>query len=108
MLCLEFSTYRFKKHGIDVTAIPVTGDNPYPELPAHNICIATEVMEHVLKPAEVYKNISKALEIGGVLHGNFEDHYHGLFHPSGDLKELREQLRDNFQIIESRFYRRIR
>ena len=108
MLCLEFSAYRFKKHGIDVTAIPVTQDNPYPKLPKHNICIATEVMEHVPRPLEVYRNIYESLEVGGILHGNFEDHAHGLYHPSGDLKELREQLPNNFQVIEPRFYKRIR
>jgi 2-polyprenyl-3-methyl-5-hydroxy-6-metoxy-1,4-benzoquinol methylase len=108
MLCLQFSTYRFKKHGIDVTAIPVTKNNLYPELPAHNICIATEIMEHVPKPLEVFKNISKALDVGGVLHGNFENHEQGLYHLSGDLKELRDELTGDFQIIKPRFYKRIR
>ena len=107
-LSLEFAEFRFKKNGFDIEIIPVTKNDPYPKLPKHNICIATETMEHVPKPLIAYQNIYDALEIGGVLYGNFEDHEKGTFHPSWKLHDLRERISLEFEQIGYRLYKKIK
>ncbi|MCP4709281.1 MAG: methyltransferase domain-containing protein [Planctomycetes bacterium] len=105
-LVLEFAEYRIKENGIDVVAIPVNKDNLYPKLPKHNICIATEVMEHVCQPVLVYQNIYESMETGGILYGNFEDHDPGMFHVSPDLHELRDKVSENYEQIGPRTYKK--
>jgi 2-polyprenyl-3-methyl-5-hydroxy-6-metoxy-1,4-benzoquinol methylase len=105
-LILEFAKFRFEKHGINVETIPVTKDNLYPKLPVHNICIATEVMEHVIQPLKVYQNIYDSLEQEGILYGNFEDHKKEMFHVSPHLGELRERIATDFQPIVNLCYKK--
>jgi len=105
-LHLEFTEYRFKKHGIDTEVIKVTSDNLYPKLPKHNICIATEVMEHVFEPLALYQNINNALDPKGILHGNFSDHTKGMFHVSPNLKDLRETVKQDFEQLDPLTYRK--
>lgn len=107
-LVLEFAGFRFKKHGINVEFIPVSKSNPYPKLPRHNICLATEVMEHVCQPLKAYRNIHDAMESGGILYGNFEDHEKGIFHVSPLLKDLREKIVRDFQPVGLRCYKKIK
>ena len=107
-LVLEFAEYRLGKNGIDAATIPVNKDNLYPKLPQHNICIATEVMEHVCQPVFAYQNIRESMETGGILYGNFEDHEAGMFHVSPDLQELRDKLSENYKQIGPRTYKKIR
>lgn len=105
-LTLDFAEYRFRKHGIDVETIPVSKDELYPKLPKHNICIATEVMEHLNNPLTAYENIYHSMEVGGVLYGNFEDHKGGMFHVSPDLSTLRKRTEKDFEKIGFRCYRK--
>jgi len=107
-LVLEFAEYRLKKNGINVESIPVNKDNLYPKLSQHNICIATEVMEHVYQPVLAYQNIHESMEVGGILYGNFEDHEKGMFHVSPDLHELRGKVAENYEQIGPRTYKKIR
>ncbi|MCK5096133.1 MAG: class I SAM-dependent methyltransferase [Candidatus Pacebacteria bacterium] len=105
-LNLEFAAFRFKKHNIDVETILITKDNIYPKLPQHNICIATEVMEHIMNPLVAYKNIYKGMEKGGVLYGNYDDHSDIMFHISPDLSKLREYISKDFEKINGLFYKK--
>ena len=105
-LHLEFAVFRFKKYGFNIEVIKVTEDNMYPKLPEHNICIATEVMEHVFQPLTVYRNIIESLDSGGILYGNFADHQEGMFHVSPDLRDLRERINQNFDQLDLLCYKR--
>jgi 2-polyprenyl-3-methyl-5-hydroxy-6-metoxy-1,4-benzoquinol methylase len=106
-LTLEFAEFRFKKHGLNVETIPISKNRIYPELPTHNICIATEVMEHVFQPLTVYANIYGALEPGGILYGDFGDHHHEMFHVSPDLSQLRVSIQRDFQRLDDLCYRKL-
>jgi 2-polyprenyl-3-methyl-5-hydroxy-6-metoxy-1,4-benzoquinol methylase len=105
-IVLEFAEFRFRKNGMKVEVIPVTKDCIYPKLPNHNICIATEVMEHLYQPLSALQNINAAMASNGILYGNFEDHDKGVFHVSGDLSDLRTMVEQNFKNEEYRYYRK--
>jgi len=103
----EFVQYRFKKHDLPFEVIEVTKDNLYPELPPHDLCIATEVMEHVKEPLKVFKNINASLRTGGLLHGNYEDHDIHMLHVSPNLKILRDALETNaFHMLTYQTYKK--
>lgn len=91
----EFVFYRFNLYNFPVEKIIISTDNMYPVLPKHDICIATEVMEHIKNPVLVFTNINNALGDTGILHGNFGDHDKHMFHVSPDLQVLRQKLTEN-------------
>ena len=105
-LVLEFAEFRLRKNGVNVEVVPVTKDDLYPKLPKHNICIATEVMEHLYQPLCALQNINDAMDSNGILYGNFEDHDKGVFHVSPDLSELRKMIEKNYKSEEYRCYRK--
>ena len=113
-LKLEFTKFRFDKMKISAEVIPITKSNLYPRLPKHNICIATDVMEHLRYPLKAYQNINEGLEVGGILFGNFQDAMAELFHNSFNLKDLRNEVSKSFQSIDENscpdycFYRKIK
>lgn len=94
-LVSDFVLFRFNKHGLNTKFIPITIDDIYPRLPEHDMCLITEVMEHVKKPLKVFDNINTSLTPEGIIFGNFEDHEPHLLHVSHDLSELRNKLREN-------------
>ena len=107
-LVLEFAEFRLKKIGADVQTIAVTETNLHPVLPEHNICIASEVMEHIDQPLVAYENICHAMQAGGILYGGFEDHQPNMFHISPDLGRLRERISQDFEKLNHRCYRKLR
>ena len=107
-LTLEFAEFRFKKHGINVEIIPISKNELYPKLPAHNICIATEVMEHIMEPLRAYQNIYDSLEPGGILYGDFKDNIQEMLHVSPNLSALRKRISKDFQKIGNMCYKRVR
>lgn len=104
-IILDFAVYRFRKRGLATETIPVTKRNVYPELPLHNLCIATEVMEHLTDPLRAFRNIDKALIAGGLLIGDFSDHAEYFFHVSPDLSLLRDALR-KYERVSRVIYRK--
>ena len=104
-LILEFAQYRFRQGNLNVETIPVTKANIYPELPSHNLCIATEVMEHLRDPLRAFRNIDKSLRPGGLLMGDFTDHPEEVFHVNPDLSKLREKLQ-KYEKISANIYRK--
>ncbi|HPD45957.1 MAG TPA: methyltransferase domain-containing protein [Anaerohalosphaeraceae bacterium] len=105
-LVLEFALFRLKKTGATVHAIPVTKENIYPELPDHNICIASEVMEHLAQPLKAYDNIFRSLRPGGLLYGRFDDHQPNMYHVSPNLCALRRRLAEDFEQVDQWCYRK--
>jgi len=106
-LVLEFAEFRLKKIGADVQTIAVTETSLYPSLPEHNICIASEVMEHLARPLVAYDNIHHAMRVGGILYGGFEDHRPNMFHVSPDLGKVREKISRDFEKLNYRCYRKL-
>lgn len=97
---LDFAAYRFARRGINHETIPVTRENIYPQLPSHNICVASEVMEHLLRPLLAYRHIYEAMDEQGVLFGQFGDHEREFFHVSPDLQAVRDALVQDFRQID--------
>jgi len=106
-LNLRFAEYRFKKRNLDVQAITITKESLYPKLPEHNICIATEVIEHVKDPTALYENITASLRPGGVLMGDFSDHEPDTFHVSHRLCGIRERVDKEFAVIGKNIYKKL-
>lgn len=106
-MVLEFAKFIFDKQGIETSLIRVTKEDLYPRLPPHNICIATEVMEHLKRPMEAYAHIYESLDRGGLLFGDFEDHIEDILHVSCDLSGLRRSIHGDFQKIGDNCYRKL-
>ncbi len=100
-IILDFTKFRFRKNGFDYETIPVTEDNFYPTLPKHNICICTEVLEHLPNSSKAFRNICKNLETDGILYGYYYDYQKEYFHVSPDLSKIRETLSKNFKTIDN-------
>lgn len=98
-LVLDFAAFRFQKLELDFETIPVTRGRIYPKLPAHNLCIVTEVWEHLQRPMMAYENIHQAMEEGGLLVGKIADHKDTFFHVSPDLAELQERVAVDFELL---------
>jgi 2-polyprenyl-3-methyl-5-hydroxy-6-metoxy-1,4-benzoquinol methylase len=103
---LDFALFRFKKHGFTVEPILVTAENPYPELPPHDICIAQEVMEHLHNPLQAYTHIANSMESSGYLYGDFSDHKKELFHVSANLEKLRSEIDKNYGCMDVNVYKK--
>lgn len=94
-LVLDFTKFRFEKNSLPFEVITIDENNMYPVLPPHDICIATEVLEHVPKPEVVAEHIAKSLQKGGVLYGSMNDHNAHAFHISPDLAKTRDAIKQN-------------
>lgn len=105
-MTLEFAVYRFQKYNLNIEVIPVTPNCPYPKLPQHNICIATEVMEHLLQPVFAFDNIRRSMVRKGILYGDFTDHPVEMLHVSANLTELRERLTSRYTQIGHMLYQK--
>lgn len=107
-MVLDFATWRYHKYGVPYSAIRVRPENPYPELPPHNVCLALESMEHLLEPLTAYKNINAAMDVGGLLIGDFGDHTRQLFHVSTDLRSLREAIARDYVRRQPKIFEKVR
>lgn len=105
-LGLRFTADRFAKHGLTVETVIVSEAEPYPALPEHDLCIATDVMEHLWQPLEAYAQIARSLRAGGVLFGQFHDFKPGFWHVSADLAPLRARLEAEFEPLGGDCFRR--
>ena len=98
-LVLDFAEFRFRKAGLNFESVRVTRECVYPELPEHNICIATEVWEHLKRPLVAYKNVCRSLVRGGLLVGKICDHSKEFFHVSPRLGDLKARLAVDFEKV---------
>ncbi len=70
----------------------VTEADPIPTLPAHDLCIAEQVFEHVYNPNEVFEAIHATLRPGGFLKTNVADHKEEFMHVTPKLASLRQRI----------------
>ncbi len=72
---LEFAKWRYQVREVPADVIPITEDNPYPDLGRQHIIIAGEVLEHVRDPVRLLENIHAALPVGGLFwNSGYPDH----------------------------------
>lgn len=105
-IILRFAEFYFKEKNLDISTIKVDASNLYPILPACNVCICSEVLEHVRDPRLVFANIDRSLQSGGLLYGNFEDHLDEFLHVSTNLGDIRAELSNKFTKIANDIYRK--
>jgi len=102
----EFVCFRFRKHKIPFEALKITGNNHYPQLPHHQVCLADEVMEHLKDPLRVFNNIRLSMAPGGILIGDYGDHCPELFHLHTDMAFFREELNRYYVPLGGTIYRK--
>ena len=90
----EFLLWQGNRIGIPTTFLDCTMDSPIPELPACDVCFATEFFEHVYNPLLYFERIHAALNAGGLLITHIRDHYKSFCHVSPNLEEIRNRLKD--------------
>lgn len=105
-IILRFAEFYFNEMHLDIHTIKVDASNLYPILPACNVCICSEVLEHVRDPRLVFDNINSSLQRGGLLYGNFEDHLDEFLHVSTDLGDIRAELSNKYNKISNCIYRK--
>ena len=69
-----------------------TPSQPVPPLPACDLCVALELLEHVHHPLAYLKAFEQATRSGGFLWTNLEDHPEEFLHVSPGLAPLRKHL----------------
>ncbi|MEJ2347277.1 MAG: methyltransferase domain-containing protein [Gammaproteobacteria bacterium] len=89
----DFVVWRARKHGLSARFIDCDASDPYPVLPHCDVCIATEVFEHIHDPLRAFERVDSALAPGGLLIANISDHQPEFFHVSPKLEALREAVR---------------
>jgi len=104
----EFLLWTGKRTGIPTTFLDCTAEQPTPDLPPHDICVATEFFEHVHEPVAYFAKLDAALRPGGYLVTNVADHKAGPGHVSPNLGPLREAMarRGYGALIAQRLFRK--
>jgi 2-polyprenyl-3-methyl-5-hydroxy-6-metoxy-1,4-benzoquinol methylase len=105
-LVLDFAVFRFERMGIDFEVIPVTEACIYPELPRHNVCIALEVFEHLMRPLVALAHIREAMDRGGLLFHSGGNRGRQFFHVSPNLEVLHAEMLKDFEPIGPRLLRK--
>lgn len=88
----EFLAWLTKDLGVGCTFVDVTADEPFPELPTCDACIAEQVFEHIYDPMSAFDTIHGALKPGGILETNVADHKEEFMHVTPHLQELRARI----------------
>jgi SAM-dependent methyltransferase len=87
-----FLRWAVTRLGLTAEFITCDAQQPYPVLPSCDVCIATEVFEHIHEPLRAFENVDTALRPGGYLVADVDDHVAEFFHVSPVLAELRGRL----------------
>lgn len=87
----DFLLWRAEKLDLSVDFIDCDTGNPYPAFPPCDLCIATEVFEHVHAPVRAFEQVDRALSRKGYLVADIGDHRPEFFHVSPDLSALRAE-----------------
>ena len=67
---------------------------PIPPLPRCDLCIASEVFEHLYEPLRYLNEFHEAIRTDGLLLTNVADHRDRLFHVSPKLEQVRARLKE--------------
>jgi SAM-dependent methyltransferase len=97
----SFLVWLCQRTGIPADFLDCTEERPIPPLPRVDLAFANDVFEHLHEPEPVFEAIEAALEPGGFLVTDLEDHLEGFMHVTPDLASLHRSL-------EARGYREIR
>lgn len=89
----DFVVWRARKRGLRTRFIDCDASDPYPALPPCDVCIATEVFEHIHEPLRAFERVDTALVPGGLLVANISDHEPEFFHVAPELEALRDKAR---------------
>lgn len=85
----DFLVWRAEKLGLSVDFIDCDTGDPYPAFPPCDVCIATEVFEHVHDPVRAFGQVDRSLNGRGYLVADIGDHRPEFFHVSPNLSALR-------------------
>ena len=103
-----FLLWMGEREHIETECLECTQKQPIPELPPLDVCIGTEVFEHLHDPLSVFDAIHDALKPGGFLQASIDDHLPMFMHVSPGLSALRERVRSlGYEtIVPSSLYRK--
>lgn len=99
---LDFAKWRFENRNIPVEVVPVTDNDLYPPLPAHDVVLSGELFEHIREPLLVMKNIHSCLCKNGFFwHSGYPEVEREV---GGDhLPEAAEQRLDTLSFLRTHF-----
>lgn len=98
----EFVLWIGKRDKIPMELRTGTEQQPIPELPDAEICVATEFFEHVHEPLTYFEPLHRALKPGGFFVTNVEDHKLEFMHVSPSLATIRQRLEQlEYEEVES-------
>jgi SAM-dependent methyltransferase len=89
----DFLVWMCAKIGLPATFLDCTPGAPLPPLPPCDVCVATEVLEHLHDPLPYLEALHAALAAGGFLRTNVADHPAEYGHVTTNLEPAREKLR---------------
>ena len=92
LLHLDFLRWLCHRWELPATILSCTPECPIPPMPPYDLCLATEVLEHVYEPEKYLQALAAALRPGGFLLTNLADHSDEFLHVSPRLSPLREHL----------------
>jgi SAM-dependent methyltransferase len=88
----DFLQWLCQRMSLPMEFLDCTPTDPLPPLPLLDVCIATEVFEHLHDPISSFEAIHKSLKPFGFLNASIHDHRPEFMHVSPDLSTLRERL----------------
>jgi SAM-dependent methyltransferase len=92
LLQLEFLRWLCGRWEIDASFLECTPERPLPDLPACDLCVALEILEHVHEPMKYLQALAAAVKPGGFMVTNLVDHHEEFVHVSPKLGSLHEHL----------------
>ena len=90
----DFLIWLGTKSGINMSFLDCTQEMPIPKIPSVDVCIATEVFEHLHDPMPYLLKFHEALSPGGLLLTNINDHRNEYMHVTPNLSLLRQKLQN--------------
>ena len=87
-----FLLWMGERTGFPPVFIDCTEQVPIPALPPCDVCVATNVFEHLVQPLEHLDAFDRALQPGGLLWTDIADHRPEFMHVTPSLQVLRERL----------------
>ncbi|MCC7203019.1 MAG: methyltransferase domain-containing protein [Nitrospirae bacterium] len=95
LLHMDFLRWLCQRWELPASIAACTPSCPIPDLPACDLCVATEIFEHVPDPMNYLLALAEAVKPGGFLLTNLADHTdhnEEFLHISPDLAQLRQYL----------------
>lgn len=90
----DFLAWLCEKDRIEMHFLECSEKSFVPDLPACDICFATEFFEHVSDPLRYFERFHAALNSNGVIITNIRDHEDDFLHVSPNLQKLRKKVQE--------------